>query len=99
MATYNSQLLKTRRHKLAEHYVDGTMSAILKRAIGESMHVFGRRVAPLQTNRHLPAHGSPSTSSNGLPVESATYPSVISYKFTAEEHKLLHKRRVNWESC
>lgn len=85
VATYDRQLLKTRRNKLAEMYLERLVGANIKRALGQGVHVFGPRITPLRANRR--ANRSQGTAA--VRPACRTYPPVVSYKFNAEEHKQL----------
>ena len=85
MASYDRQLLKTRRMKLADSYVEGLVGTSIKRAVEQGVQVFGRRITPLRANRHADRVADSQMSGPSL----RTYPALASYKFNAEEHKQL----------
>ncbi len=79
MASYDPQLLKDRRSKLADYAVISNTTHGIRRGIGQGVHVFGRRISPLKTN---------GKSKNTLAAETA-FPGVVSHTFDRDEHKAL----------
>ena len=77
-ATYNPQLIKQRRVKLAHELEYGTPTSVIRRSLGEGVGVFGRRIAPL----------SPTKNVDGTDAE-VTFPGVVSYRFDRAQHQAL----------
>ncbi len=79
VADYDPQLLKSRRNKLADEYVNGSFMDNVRRGLGQGLHVFGRRISPLVS-------GNRQGISTTRPV---ALPGVVSHTFSREEHKRL----------
>jgi NRPS condensation-like uncharacterized protein len=84
VATYDQTLLRQRRMKLADAYVDGSAVANATRAIGQGVHVFGRRISPLSTK----GNQDPPTSRQS---QRRTYPALVWHKFNKHQHKQLRE--------
>ncbi len=78
-ASYNPQLTKRRRSKLADVMETASAMTILRRGLGEGVDVFGRRITPLSPGRQ------PLDSS----AEGITFPGVVSIRFDRNQHQSL----------
>ena len=78
-ATYDEQLLKRRRGKLADEAEFGTFSTAFRSAVGEGVNVFGKRIQPLATLRHTATQDDADT----------TFPGVVSLSFDRHQHQQL----------
>jgi hypothetical protein len=80
-ATYNPQLLKRRRLKLADTITKLSTSSIIRRGLGEGVHVFGRKIAPL----------SLTSQDHTDPDDEITFPGVVSVRFDKDQHQALRE--------
>ncbi|MEM8678260.1 MAG: hypothetical protein AAGF97_02790 [Planctomycetota bacterium] len=78
MASYDPQLLKSRRTKLGER-VFGKRTSLIRMGIGEGVQVFGPKITPLSLNGTQPQAAT-------TPV---AFPDVVSHTFDKAEHKQL----------
>ena len=80
MASYDPQLLKARRQRLADR-VFGSTASLIRMGLGEGVSVFGPRITPLSLNG----------SSSGPQTMPAAFPDVVSHCFDKSAHKQLRE--------
>jgi hypothetical protein len=83
LPTYDQQLLKGRRLKLADHARLLAMAPIIRRGIGQAYQVFAKRITPLAVTRSNPLDATP-------PEEA--FPGVVSRRLDRFQYQALRER-------
>lgn len=83
LPTYDQQLLKGRRLKLAEHGRLFEMAPIIRRGLGQAYHVFAKKITPLAVSR--------GGLTRDLEAEEG-FPGVVSKRLDRHQHQALRER-------